>query len=48
VRLSFGARQGNWRPWWKSIAVTIHGAQAVSKTIADQPRAGEVLIATAR
>jgi alpha-glucosidase len=48
VRLSFGPRQGSWRPWWKSIAITVHGAQAVSKIIPDQPRAGEVLIATAR
>ena len=48
VRLSFGPRQGSWRPWWKSIAVTVHGAQPISMTIADHPRSGEVLIATQR
>lgn len=47
VRLRFGPRQGRWRPWWKSIAVTVHGTQPLSRTIADQPRAGELLIATA-
>jgi len=45
VRLHFGARQGTWRPWWKSIAVTVHGAQGVSKVIPDHPRAGDVVIA---
>ena len=44
VTLRFGARQGSWRPWWKQIAVTVHGAHEVRKTIADQPGAGEVLI----
>ena len=44
VRLHFGARQGKWRPWWKSIEVTVHGAKPVSKTIPDHPRAGDVLI----
>ncbi|MES2327591.1 MAG: TIM-barrel domain-containing protein [Pseudomonadota bacterium] len=48
VRLRFGQRQGSWRPWWRTIAVTVHGAQPTSMTIADHPRAGEVLIATAR
>jgi alpha-glucosidase len=48
VRLRFGLRQGSWRPWWKTIAMTVHGAQPMAKTIADHPRAGEVLIATAR
>jgi alpha-glucosidase len=48
VRLSFGARQGNWRPWWNSIAVTVHGAQPTRMTIRDHPRAGDVVIAAAR
>jgi len=46
VRLHFGPRQGKWRPWWKSIAVTVHGAQPASKTVPDQPRAADLLIAT--
>ena len=25
VSLSFGARQGRFAPWWKTIAVTVHG-----------------------
>jgi alpha-glucosidase len=45
VQLHFGARQGTWRPWWKSIAVTVHGAQGMSKVIPDHPRAGDVVIA---
>jgi alpha-glucosidase len=44
LALSFGARQGSYRAWWKEIAVTVHGAQPVRMTIADHPRAGEVLI----
>jgi alpha-glucosidase len=47
VALRFGPRQGNWRPWWKRIEVTVHGAQPMRITIADQPRAGEILIAAA-
>ena len=48
VQLHFAARQGKWRPWWKTIAVTVHGAKPVMKTIADHPRAGDVVIATAQ
>jgi alpha-glucosidase len=44
LALSFGARQGSYRAWWKEIAVTVHGAQPVRMTIADHPRAGKVLI----
>jgi alpha-glucosidase len=44
VRLHFGPRQGKWRPWWKTIAVTVHGAKAVTRTIPDQPRAAEIPI----
>ena len=47
VRLSFGPRQGKWRPWWKTIAVTVHGAQTARMTIPDPRRAGEVIIAAA-
>jgi alpha-glucosidase len=45
VVLRFGPRSGSWRPWWKQIAVTVHGTQPTHLTIADRPRAGEVLIA---
>lgn len=44
VILSFGPRQGAWRPWWKQITVTVHGEHATSKTIPDQPRAANVTI----
>jgi alpha-glucosidase len=44
VTLRFGLRQGSWRPWWKQIAVTVHGASAVRMTIRDQRRPAEVLI----
>ena len=42
--LSFGPRLGTWRPWWKQIAVTVHGEHATSMTIPDQPRAANVAI----
>ena len=48
VRLHFASRQGTWRPWWKSIAITVHGAQVISKTIPDHPRAGDMVIAEGR
>jgi alpha-glucosidase len=44
VALRFGPRQGSWRPWWKQIAVTVHGPREVRMTIPDQPRTAEVLI----
>ena len=47
VRLRFGQRHGNWRPWWTTIAVTVHGAQPTAKVIADHPAAGDVMIAAA-
>jgi alpha-glucosidase len=47
IALRFGPRQGRWRPWWKQIAVTVHGAQTTRATIADQPRAKEIAIQTA-
>ncbi len=45
VSLNFGPRTGKFRPWWKQIAVTVHGAAPAQMTIADHPKAGEVLIA---
>jgi alpha-glucosidase len=45
VSLAFGARAGKYRPWWKEIAVTVHGEKPARMTIADHPRAGSVLIA---
>lgn len=47
IALRFGPRQGSWRPWWKEIAVTVHGAKEVRKLIPDQPRAAQILIAAA-
>jgi alpha-glucosidase len=44
VALRFGARQGSWRPWWKQIAVTVHGSTPVRRTIPDQQRPAEVII----
>ncbi|MEA3068505.1 MAG: alpha-glucosidase [Sphingomonadales bacterium] len=44
VTISFGARGGSYRPWWKQIAVTVHGAKAKHLIIADQPRAATIAI----
>jgi alpha-glucosidase len=44
VTLHFGSREGSYRPWWTSIAVTVHGAHPVTRTIPDQPRAATVSI----
>ncbi|MES2135481.1 MAG: TIM-barrel domain-containing protein [Pseudomonadota bacterium] len=44
VVLRFGARQGSWRPWWKQIAIAVHGPQPVRMTIRDHPRAGQVIV----
>jgi alpha-glucosidase len=44
VELRFSKRQGAYRPWWKEIAVTVHGVQPIRMTIADQPRAGKVIV----
>ncbi|MEO8455761.1 MAG: TIM-barrel domain-containing protein [Sphingomicrobium sp.] len=44
IELRFRAREGAWRPWWKQIAVTVHGARPVRRIIADQPSAGTVQI----
>ncbi|HJP69877.1 MAG TPA: TIM-barrel domain-containing protein, partial [Sphingomicrobium sp.] len=45
--LHFGAREGSWQPWWKQIHVTIHYPRPVSISIADQPRAAEILLPSA-
>jgi alpha-glucosidase len=45
VVLHFGPREGSWQPWWKAIAVTVHGEKGTSMTIPDQPREADVLIA---
>jgi alpha-glucosidase len=44
VALRFGPRTGKYRPWWRQIAVTVHGPQPMRMTIADQPRAATVLV----
>jgi alpha-glucosidase len=44
VTLRFAPREGSYRPWWKSIVVTVHGPRTVAKTIADQPGAATVEI----
>jgi alpha-glucosidase len=44
VVLRFGPREGSWKPWWKQIAVIVHGAQSRRKIIPDQPRAAEVAV----
>ncbi|MGZ2410851.1 alpha-glucosidase [Sphingomonas sp. F9_3S_D5_B_2] len=44
VSLQFGAREGSFRPWWKQIAVTVHGSRPAHMLIADQPQAATVQI----
>jgi alpha-glucosidase len=44
VALNFGPREGRYKPWWKQIAVTVHGTKPVKMTIADQPTAATVQI----
>jgi alpha-glucosidase len=44
IALEFGPRQGSWSPWWKQIAVTVHGPQATRMIIPDQPKAAEIII----
>ena len=45
VSLQFGARQGWFKPWWKQIAVTVHGARTAHRIIADQPGPATIEIA---
>lgn len=47
VVLRFGARQGSYRPWWKQIAITVHGPQGARMAIPDHASAGEIRISTA-
>ena len=44
IALHFGAREGAYDAWWRSIAVTVHGAKPVTRIIPDQPRAATVMI----
>jgi alpha-glucosidase len=44
VSLSFGKREGSYRPWWKQIAVVVHGARPKRMLIADQPGAATISI----
>jgi hypothetical protein len=44
VTLRFGPRQGAWRPWWKQIAVTVHGPRSKHMIIPDQARAATIQI----
>jgi alpha-glucosidase len=44
ISLSFGERQGSFTPWWKSIAIVVHGAHGSRKLIADQPHATSLMI----
>ena len=45
IALHFGERVGSYRPWWTSIAVTVHGPRALTKTISDQPRGATIVVA---
>ncbi|MEO6224302.1 MAG: TIM-barrel domain-containing protein, partial [Sphingomicrobium sp.] len=42
VAVRFGPRQGSFVPWWRAIAITVHGPRPLRRTIADQPRAAVV------
>jgi alpha-glucosidase len=44
VSLTFGEREGSYRPWWKQIAVTVHGAKPKRMLIPDQPHAATIAI----
>jgi alpha-glucosidase len=46
VFVRFGPREGSYRPWWKSIAITIHGPRPAKRIVPDQP--GEVMVEIAR
>jgi alpha-glucosidase len=45
VSLQFGPRAGSYRPWWKSIAVTVHGRSPIRRIIPDQPAPAAIEIA---
>src|SRR5699024_750777 len=40
----FGKRTGSYKPWWKQIAIIVHGPTVTQMTIADMPRGGTVMI----
>lgn len=42
--VEFGPRQGTYRPWWSSIAITVLGRSSVTRIIPDQPRAATIEI----
>lgn len=44
ISLQFGPRDGGYRPWWSSIAVTVHGARVLRRTVADQAAPATVAI----
>jgi alpha-glucosidase len=44
VALRFAPREGTWRPWWKQIAVTVHGPRPARMIIPDQARAATIQI----
>jgi alpha-glucosidase len=44
VALRFGAREGAFKPWWKQIAVMVHGATPKHMIIVDQAHAATVQI----
>ncbi|MFL6736986.1 MAG: TIM-barrel domain-containing protein, partial [Sphingomonas sp.] len=44
IALHFGPRDGTYQPWWKSIAVTVHGAHVLTKTIPDQNAPATVIV----
>jgi alpha-glucosidase len=44
ISLQFGPREGSYRPWWKQIVVTVHGAVPKHVIIPDQPNAATIAI----
>src|SRR5262249_48076368 len=44
VSLQFGQREGNLRPWWTQIAVTVHGSKSKHIVVPDQPRSATIAI----
>ena len=43
-RFNSAPREGSFRPWWKQIAITVHGSHPAHRVIADQPAATTVQI----
>ena len=44
ISLQFGPREGLYRPWWKQIAVTVHGVVPKHVIIPDQPNAVTIAV----